>query len=120
MVWHANTTAMLNNHGVNRRSAATGWCSDTRIWQQSPQNPRRQQHILDWINGGFFVLDPQVLNKIPSDSTLWEQEPLQNLSNESQLKAYLHTGFWQPMDTLREKNDLDEIWRAGKAPWKMW
>jgi len=73
-----------------------------------------------WINGGFFVLSPAVLDYIDSDDTVWEQEPLERLAREGQLAAYRHEGFWQPMDTLRDKRQLEELWRAGRAPWKMW
>jgi glucose-1-phosphate cytidylyltransferase len=73
-----------------------------------------------WINGGFFVLNPEVLNLIEGDDTLWEREPLETLAKKSQLQAYLHTGFWQPMDTLRDKNHLEELWSSGQAPWKVW
>lgn len=72
------------------------------------------------INGGFFVLTPKVLDYLTDDSTIWEQEPLMNLANDSQLMAYEHQGFWQPMDTLRDKNHLEELWESGKAPWKTW
>lgn len=72
------------------------------------------------INGGFFVLSPQVLNLIKDDSTIWEQEPLMTLANDGQLMAYEHHGFWQPMDTLRDKQYLEELWTKGKAPWKRW
>jgi glucose-1-phosphate cytidylyltransferase len=72
------------------------------------------------INGGFFVLSPQVLARIAGDTTSWEAEPLAGLAAEGQLMAYEHTGFWQPMDTLREKNLLEELWSSGKAPWKTW
>ena len=72
------------------------------------------------INGGFFVLSPQVLDRIAGDNTSWEAEPLAGLAAEGQLMAYEHTGFWQPMDTLREKNLLEELWSSGKAPWKRW
>lgn len=72
------------------------------------------------INGGFFVLSPKVLDYITNDGTIWEQEPLINLANDNQLMAYEHQGFWQPMDTLRDKNHLEELWDAGKAPWKTW
>ena len=72
------------------------------------------------INGGFFVLSPQVLDRISGDNTSWEAEPLAGLAAEGQLMAYEHTGFWQPMDTLREKNLLEELWSSGKAPWKRW
>lgn len=73
-----------------------------------------------WINGGFFVLSPKVLDLITNDSTSWEQEPLMHLARTQQLQAFEHTGFWQPMDTLREKNLLEDLWQSGKAPWKQW
>jgi glucose-1-phosphate cytidylyltransferase len=73
-----------------------------------------------WINGGFFVLSPKVLDLIEGDTTVWEAEPLQNLARTGQLKAFMHTGFWQPMDTLREKNMLEALWSDGTAPWKTW
>ncbi|AQR65315.1 glucose-1-phosphate cytidylyltransferase [Aquaspirillum sp. LM1] len=73
-----------------------------------------------WINGGFFVLSPKVLDYIDSDDTTWEQEPLIALASEGQLQAYQHEGFWQAMDTLREKNLLEELWQNKTAPWKVW
>lgn len=73
-----------------------------------------------WINGGFFVLNPQVLASISGDATLWEKEPLEGLAKSGQLQAYFHSGFWQPMDTLRDKNHLEELWSSEKAPWKTW
>jgi glucose-1-phosphate cytidylyltransferase len=73
-----------------------------------------------WINGGFFVLEPEVFDLIEGDSTTWEQEPLQRLAADGQLQAYQHRGFWQPMDTLRDRVHLEELWASGKAPWKLW
>ena len=73
-----------------------------------------------WINGGFFVLSPAVLNLISDDTTTWEAEPLCRLAEENQLNAYFHEGFWQPMDTLRDKNHLESLWNSGSAPWKTW
>ena len=72
------------------------------------------------INGGFFVLSPKVLQYLNSDEDIWENEPLSSLATEGQLMAYEHTGFWQPMDTLRDKTKLEELWNSGKAPWKCW
>jgi glucose-1-phosphate cytidylyltransferase len=72
------------------------------------------------INGGFFVLSPQVLDFIADDKTVWEREPLECLANEGNLAAYQHQGFWQPMDTLRDKNLLEDLWHSGQAPWKVW
>lgn len=73
-----------------------------------------------YINGGFFVLNPAVLDLIPGDETIWEKGPLENLAKQNQLRAFFHHGFWQPMDTLREKKLLEDLWASGKAPWKIW
>jgi glucose-1-phosphate cytidylyltransferase len=73
-----------------------------------------------WINGGFFVLNPDVLDYIEGDATSWEEGPLQRLAGEGQLMAFQHTGFWQAMDTLRDQNHLEDLWRRGNAPWKVW
>ncbi len=73
-----------------------------------------------WINGGYFVLEPEVIDFIEDDFTTWEQEPLQKLAHTNQLSAYKHAGFWQPMDTLKDKNYLEDLWQKGKAPWKVW
>ncbi|WP_368163725.1 glucose-1-phosphate cytidylyltransferase [Aeromonas sp. R6-2] len=72
------------------------------------------------INGGFFVLSPKVIDLIDNDATTWEQEPLMALAEQGQLMAYEHDGFWQPMDTLRDKHYLEELWQKDKAPWKVW
>jgi len=71
-----------------------------------------------WINGGFFVLSPDVIDYIEDDNTTWEKQPMEKLAKEGQLKAYFHHGFWQPMDTLRDKVHLEELWQSGKALWK--
>jgi len=73
-----------------------------------------------WINGGFFVLSPKVIDDIEGDQTVWEQDPMERLARNGQLSAYSHTGFWQPMDTIRDRNHLEELWQTGKAPWKIW
>ena len=73
-----------------------------------------------WINGGFFVLSPKVIDRIAGDATLWEREPMESLANDGEFSAYFHRGFWQPMDTLRDKNQLEQLWDAGAAPWKIW
>ena len=72
------------------------------------------------VNGGFFILDPKVLDRIEGDSTSWENAPLEGLAKDGQLMAFRHRGFWQPMDTLRDKNHLEQLWQSGKAPWKCW
>jgi len=74
----------------------------------------------NWINGGFFVLSTKVFDYIEGDTTLWENEPLEQLASERQISAFKHRGFWQPMDTLRDKNQLQNLWNSGKAPWKVW
>jgi len=73
-----------------------------------------------WINGGFFVLSPRVIDYIADDSTPWEASPMEAIAREGELQAFPHTGFWQPMDTLREKNQLEDLWSSGEAPWKVW
>jgi len=73
-----------------------------------------------WINGGFFVLSPAVLDYVDGDATVWEREPLEKLAQERSLAAYFHRGFWQPIDTLRDRNQLEEVWAGGRAPWKTW
>jgi len=73
-----------------------------------------------WVNSGFFVLEPEVMDYIDNDKTVWESEPLQKLAKAGKLAAYKHEGYWQPMDTLRDKNVLEELWNNGEAPWKVW
>jgi len=73
-----------------------------------------------WINGGFFVCNPKVIDRITGDGTTWEREPLESLAADGQIHAYRHDGFWQPMDTLRDKVYLEELWATGNAPWKVW
>ena len=73
-----------------------------------------------WINGGFFVLSPKVIDFVDDDTTVWEREPMERLARDGQLAAYQHDGFWQPMDTLRDKTLLQQLWESGSAPWKSW
>ncbi|WAH37693.1 glucose-1-phosphate cytidylyltransferase [Alicyclobacillus dauci] len=73
-----------------------------------------------WVNGGYFVLEPQVFDYLKDDSTVWELEPLNTLARERQLSSFKHSGFWLPMDTLRDRNRLEELWDSGEAPWKVW
>ena len=75
---------------------------------------------MGWINGGFFVLSPKVTDYIEGDSTFWEREPMERLAREEQLAAYLHHGFWHPMDTLKDRIDLETMWSSGQVPWKVW
>ena len=87
---------------------------EVRSFQEKPRGDGAM------INGGFFVLSPRVLGYIDGDDTLWEQEPLQRLAADGELMAWQHRGFWQPMDTLRDRTQLEELWASGKAPWKTW
>ncbi|HQP91645.1 MAG TPA: glucose-1-phosphate cytidylyltransferase [Candidatus Omnitrophota bacterium] len=73
-----------------------------------------------WVNGGFFVLEPGIFNYLDTDSCVWEQDPLERLAEKGELRAYKHSGFWKSMDTLRDKTELERIWKTGKAPWKKW
>jgi glucose-1-phosphate cytidylyltransferase len=73
-----------------------------------------------WINGGFFVLEPRAIDYVEGDATIWEREPVEGLARDAQLSAYTHRGFWQPMDTLRDRTTLEGLWQSGGAPWKVW
>ena len=73
-----------------------------------------------WINGGFFVVSPRVVDYIAGDATVWENEPLRALAREGQLASYRHDGFWQPMDTVRDRTVMEDLWRTGRAPWRTW
>jgi len=73
-----------------------------------------------WINGGFFILSPKVIDLIEGDNMSWESKPMETLASRGELIAYKHRGFWHPMDTLRDKNYLEELWNCGKAPWQVW
>jgi glucose-1-phosphate cytidylyltransferase len=84
-----------------------------KSFQEKPQGE-------GWVSGGFFVLSPKVMDYINGSDTVWEREPLERLASEGQLSSYAHTGFWQPMDSLRDKTHLEELWDSGKAPWKVW
>ncbi|NLW48196.1 MAG: glucose-1-phosphate cytidylyltransferase [Firmicutes bacterium] len=85
-----------------------------RSFQEKPQGEG------GWINGGFFVLQPEVFDYIENDNTIFERDPMENLARDKQLVAYKHKGFWQPMDTIRDKDSLEVLWQKNKAPWKLW
>jgi glucose-1-phosphate cytidylyltransferase len=85
-----------------------------RAFEEKPQDDG------GWINGGFFLLSPSISDLIEGDGTVWEQEPMQALAQADQLRAYHHRGFWHPMDTLRDRNFLQEQWASGSPPWKLW
>lgn len=80
----------------------------------------KPDYEMGWINGGFFVLNKDVLDYIEGDKTIWERTPLEQLAADNQLSAFKHSGFWRPMDTLRDKNELNQLWASGNAPWKVW
>lgn len=110
------TMAVLTAVQPPGRYGALNVDKDGRIinFQEKPQGDG------GWINGGFFVLEPQVFDLIPGDMTSWENETLPLIANKKQLVAFNHYGFWQPMDTLRDRNLLEKLWNSGKAPWKVW
>lgn len=101
------------------RYGALGFAAeDDRLIRQFQEKPEGDGA---WINGGFFVLERSVLNYIKDgDATIWERKPLEDLTTDNQLAAYKHRGFWRPMDTLRDRMDLEDMWNGGKAPWKVW
>jgi glucose-1-phosphate cytidylyltransferase len=88
--------------------------TEIKIFQEKPEGEG------GWINGGFFVLSPDVIDEIDDDSWMFEHEPMRRLVTKNQVQAFFHRGFWQPMDTLRDKQRLEELWASGKAPWKTW
>ena len=97
------------------RFGALGMSGDTVTnFKEKPQGDG------SWINGGFFVLEPSIFDTIEGDTTIWERAPMETLAKNHQLAAYKHTGFWLPMDTLRDKQQLEDLWDSGKAPWKIW
>jgi NDP-sugar pyrophosphorylase family protein len=112
---HADWRSFLG--GVGRKIGGRHVTFDDRCFAH-----RLDDSIRDgaWVNGGYFVLSPKVIDYIAGDSTTWEKEPMEQLANEGQMDAFHHHGFWQPMDTLRDKVLLEDLWESGKAPWKRW
>jgi glucose-1-phosphate cytidylyltransferase len=92
-------------------------CDDRRKIRSFEEKPTIEE---GWINGGFFVLSPKVIEYIENDEVMWEHAPMRKLVEEGQVSAYKHRGFWRPMDTLRDKNRLEELWNSGDVPWKVW
>jgi glucose-1-phosphate cytidylyltransferase len=113
-----NTLATLTAVQQPGRFGAFNLKGDEAIIGAFKEKP--QDDTTPWINGGYFVLEPKVFDYITDDLTVWEREPLEQLAASSNLSAYKHTGFWQPMDTLRDKVVLEEMWQQNKAPWKVW
>ena len=123
-----NIKKLINNHRSSGKPATVtavkppGRFGSLVISENNTVN-RFQEKVegeKSWINGGFFVLEKHLLNMISDDSVSWEDEPLINLSNNNQLNAYKHDGFWRPMDSMRDKNVLNSLWDGGEAPWKIW
>ena len=120
--------ALLDHHarrGLHSTVTATqppGRFGSLRLGEDNLVTGFQEKPVGDggWINGGFFVLSPRVLDLIEGDGTVWEEYPMQYLASSGQLSAYRHTGFWHPMDTLRDKNHLENLWQSGHAPWKVW
>jgi glucose-1-phosphate cytidylyltransferase len=113
-----NTIVTLTAVQQPGRFGAFNLLTDSNKINQFQEKPMNTD--TPWINGGFFVCEPSVLDLISDDSCVWEKEPLEVMARAGQLSAYRHTGFWQPMDTLRDKYFLEDLWRAGNAPWKIW
>jgi glucose-1-phosphate cytidylyltransferase len=111
---HGKAATLTATLPPGRFGALDVQCGQVRSFKEKPQGDGAM------INGGFFVLSPKVLSYLKDDSTIWEQEPLMRLAGDNELMAYEHNGFWQPMDTLRDKHLLEELWSSGKAPWKKW
>ncbi|TLP60301.1 glucose-1-phosphate cytidylyltransferase [Parasedimentitalea maritima] len=123
-----NISALLDYHSSHDRDATvsivrpSGRFGMTELGDEDEVVDFREklEGETGWINGGFFVLSPSVFERIEGPETTWEQEPMRGLAEDGQLKAFKHEGYWQAMDTLREKNMLEELWSTGRAPWKVW
>ena len=111
---HGKAATVTATYPPGRFGALDIQDGEVRSFQEKPRGDGAM------INGGFFVLSPRVLDYIDGDDTLWEQEPLQRLSADGELMAWQHRGFWQPMDTLRDRTQLEDLWASGQAPWKTW
>ena len=128
-VSNVNIRELIQYHKESRKLATlTGVCPPKRFGalnlNESSEitsfEEKPIEHNNGWVNGGFFVLSPMVLNLIEDDSTIWEKEPLETLARSGQLNAFKHHGYWQPMDTLRDKIELERLWNTNQAPWKVW
>jgi len=117
--FHQEESAMVSLTAVQPpgRFGALALASDQTVINDFQEKPSGNGA---WVNGGFFVVNPAALDYIADDSVSWEKEPLSQIAKEGQLSAFRHTGFWQPMDTLRDKNYLESLWERNEAPWKSW
>jgi len=111
---HGKTATVTAVHPPSRFGAMV--LDGNRVMEFSEKPQMRE----GWINGGFFVFEPAIFDLLTDDSTVLEREPLEQLANRGELMAFYHAGFWQPMDTLREKQILENLWTSGKPPWKTW
>jgi glucose-1-phosphate cytidylyltransferase len=111
---HGGLATLTATQPPGRFGALSIQGTQVKSFQEKPVGDR------NWINGGFFVLNKKVIELIEGDQTTWEQGPVETLSRQNQMHAYFHNGFWRPMDTLRDKTYLEELWQQGKAPWKVW
>jgi len=111
---HGRSATVTAVQPAGRYGALEMYGSEVRGFVEKPQGEG------GWINGGYFVLTPTCLNLLTDDQCSWEGEPLVELARQGQLMAFEHSGFWQPMDTLRDRTQLEDLWRSGKAPWKVW
>jgi glucose-1-phosphate cytidylyltransferase len=120
--------ALISHHKHHRRMATVtavlppGRYGALRLGQNCTVSGFQEKPKGDgaWINGGFFVLEPDAIDRVEGDTSMWELEPLKTLAEEGQLTAFQHTGFWQPMDTLRDRHLLEDLWANDQAPWKVW
>lgn len=127
-VGNVNIAELVKHHKENKKIATiTAVQPEGRFGVLSLNNnnavlsfKEKPRGEIGWINGGFFVLEPQIFNYIEGDDTFFERDPLEILAEQNELVAYKHHGFWQPMDTLRDKEHLESLWVNGKAPWKVW
>tara|TARA_B100000073_G_scaffold342621_2_gene345990 strand:+ start:406 stop:1179 length:774 start_codon:yes stop_codon:yes gene_type:complete len=123
-----NIVNLINYHKKNKKLATLtavqppGRFGILELGKANIVNSFKEKPLGDgyWVNGGFFVLEPKVLDRVDNDMVVWEESPLQSLANDNQLIAYKHKNFWCPMDTLRDKNFLENLWQNKKAPWKVW
>ncbi|OGS03968.1 MAG: glucose-1-phosphate cytidylyltransferase [Elusimicrobia bacterium RIFOXYA1_FULL_47_7] len=127
-VGNVNINELLKFHKTHGKAATitavqpTGRFGALEIQKENAVRSFFEKPVGDgtWVNGGFFVLEPKIFDYIKEDSTTWEREPLENLGKDNQLVAYKHHGFWKPMDTLRDKIELEKLWQSGSAPWQIW
>ena len=122
-----NLTALIAHHGKAGTEGTVTAIQPAGRYGALQIKDGRVTHFLEkpvgdgqWINGGFMVCEPSVLDRIKDDATPWEAAPMEGLAADGQLSVYRHKGFWSAMDTLRDKNQLEELWKNGKAPWKVW